>query len=191
MPSLSRPPGPDAPAIVQLGWALRCRREAMPCRRELLAERLAYSVDVVKGVENGTYAARIDRYMGRWVEVFGLDDELRALWARVRDERAATWSDQGRTTNRGRRARGEGQAGAALAARAYAGLGDAKRCGELLQSAWQSMSEADRLPRRSGIDFFDVPRLKGLEGTCLLLLKQPRGAQPVLAEVLALRDPAD
>jgi hypothetical protein len=39
--------------------------------------------------------------------------------------------------------------------------------------------------------FFDRPRLAGFRGTSHLLLGQPKAAQAALADVLALRDPAD
>lgn len=85
MPPRSRPPRPDAPAIAHLGWALRVRRERMPCQREQLGAALGYSADVVKHIENGTYRARIDHFIAEWAKVFGLDDELRALWEQVHD----------------------------------------------------------------------------------------------------------
>jgi transcriptional regulator with XRE-family HTH domain len=92
LPPLSRPPRPDAPPAVRLGWALRQRRDALPLgqrRRSEVAEALGYSLDRVKQVEIGTYPPSVD-YMTRWVKVYGeLDDELAGLWNEVEQERAA------------------------------------------------------------------------------------------------------
>src|SRR5574341_974152 len=89
MPPVSRPPHPDAPAVAHLGWALRVRRQQQPLKREQVAEALGYSIDVVKNVENGTYRANVDHYLAAWARVYGLDEELRDLWARVQEARAA------------------------------------------------------------------------------------------------------
>ena len=67
MPASPSPPSDDAPAVVRLGYMLRLRREAMPGirNRQQLAERLDYSWEVVRDVENGRYRARLQRYMTR------------------------------------------------------------------------------------------------------------------------------
>jgi hypothetical protein len=83
----SGPPDPDAPPAAHLGWALRVRRQQMPCKREQVAEALGYSADVVKQIENGTYRASVEHYIAEWARVYGLDDELRELWERVREAR--------------------------------------------------------------------------------------------------------
>jgi hypothetical protein len=85
MPPRSYPPRPNAPAVAQLGWALRVRREKMPRNREQVGAALGYSADVVKQIENGTYRARVDHFIAGWAKVFGLDDELRALWEQVHE----------------------------------------------------------------------------------------------------------
>jgi tetratricopeptide (TPR) repeat protein len=59
----------------------------MPCKREQVAEALGYSADVVKQIENGTYRASVEHYIAEWARVYGLDDELRELWERVREAR--------------------------------------------------------------------------------------------------------
>jgi Helix-turn-helix domain len=87
MPPPSRPPPPDAPVTARLGWLLRVRRMKLPASREQVAEALNYSPDVVKRVENGTYGASLDGYMTRWAAVYGVDEELHALWDRVVTER--------------------------------------------------------------------------------------------------------
>jgi hypothetical protein len=87
MPPPSRPPPPDAPVTVRLGWQFRIRRMKMPASREQVAEALNYSPDVVKRIENGTYGANLDGYMTRWATVYGVDEELRALWDRALGER--------------------------------------------------------------------------------------------------------
>ncbi|MPZ89857.1 MAG: hypothetical protein GEU81_17765 [Nitriliruptorales bacterium] len=91
MPPSPLPPPADAPAVVRLGWALRRRREAMPGvrSRERLAERLGYSVAVIKDVENGVYRAGLHRFLTRWEQVFTLDPELQALWNQTRTEHTA------------------------------------------------------------------------------------------------------
>jgi hypothetical protein len=59
----------------------------MPASRQQVAEALNYSPDVVKRVENATYGANVDGYMTRWANVYGVDEELRALWDRALEER--------------------------------------------------------------------------------------------------------
>jgi len=70
-------------AALELGRALRTRREALPATRPRAAEALGYSADRVRQVETGRYPPGVD-YMARWVAVYGeLDQELRGLWDRV------------------------------------------------------------------------------------------------------------
>jgi tetratricopeptide (TPR) repeat protein len=80
---------------------------------------------------------------------------------------------------------------AALEARAHAGLGDAAASLAALSRADRAIEHAGRAGGRFANDFFDQPRLAGLRGTSHLLLGQPKAAQAALADVLALRDPAD
>jgi tetratricopeptide (TPR) repeat protein len=84
-------------AAIQLGRALRSRREAWPATRAQTAERLGYSVDRVRQVETGSYPPGVE-YMARWAEIFGeLDSSLRALWdgllAEQRDQRGGISPD--------------------------------------------------------------------------------------------------
>jgi hypothetical protein len=80
---------------------------------------------------------------------------------------------------------------AALEARAYAGLGDAAASLAAIVRAEQAIERAEPSGGRFATDFFDRPRLAGFRGTSHLLLGQPKAAQVALADVLALRDPAD
>jgi tetratricopeptide (TPR) repeat protein len=80
---------------------------------------------------------------------------------------------------------------AALEARAHAGLGDASASLNALRLAEHAIEHAGPAGGRFANDFFDQPRLAGLRGTSHLLLGQPKAAQAALADVLALRDPAD
>jgi hypothetical protein len=80
---------------------------------------------------------------------------------------------------------------AALKAKAYAGLGDAKRCANALERAEHALTRRTSGENAPGTDFFDVPRLAGFQGTCYLLLGQPKAAREALANVLALRSPTD
>lgn len=79
----------------------------------------------------------------------------------------------------------------ALEARARAGVGDERGCRSAMGEADRTLRRATQASRRPGIDFFDAPRLKGIEGTCWLLLGRSRKARLALDEALALRDPAD
>jgi hypothetical protein len=81
---------------------------------------------------------------------------------------------------------------AALEARAHAGLGDAAASRAALGRADHAIERAEPEGGRFATDFFDRPRLAGFRGTSHLLLGQPKAAaQAALADVLALRDPAD
>jgi tetratricopeptide (TPR) repeat protein len=80
---------------------------------------------------------------------------------------------------------------AALEAKAHAGLGDSAGSLAALARAEHAIERAEPADSRLGTDFFDRPRLVGFRGTCHLLLGQPQAAQAALADVLALRDPAD
>jgi hypothetical protein len=80
---------------------------------------------------------------------------------------------------------------AALEARAHAGLGDAPASLAALGRADRAIERAEPAGGRFANDFFDRPRLAGFRGTRHLLLGQPKAAQAALADVLALRDPAD
>ena len=80
---------------------------------------------------------------------------------------------------------------AALEARAQAGLGDAAASLAALRRADRAIERAEPEGGRFANDFFDRPRLAGFRGTSHLLLGQPKAAQAALADVLALRDPAD
>jgi tetratricopeptide (TPR) repeat protein len=80
---------------------------------------------------------------------------------------------------------------ASLKARAHAAVGDRAGCDEALGVAYDAMAATEGLERRPETDFFDLPRLDGLKGTCLLLLRQPEKAQPVLEDVLVRRDPSN
>jgi tetratricopeptide (TPR) repeat protein len=80
---------------------------------------------------------------------------------------------------------------AALEARAHAGLGDAAASRAALGRADRAIERAEPEGGRFANDFFDRPRLAGFRGTSHLLLGQPKAAQAALADVLALRDPAD
>jgi hypothetical protein len=80
---------------------------------------------------------------------------------------------------------------AALEAKAHAGLGDARASLTALGRAEQAIEGAEPAGGRFDTDFFDHPRLVGFRGVCHLLLRQPKAAQAALADVLALRDPAD
>jgi tetratricopeptide (TPR) repeat protein len=80
---------------------------------------------------------------------------------------------------------------AALEARAHAGLGDAAASLAALGRADRVIERAEPEGGRFANDFFDRPRLAGFRGTSHLLLGQPKAAQAALADVLALRDPAD
>jgi tetratricopeptide (TPR) repeat protein len=80
---------------------------------------------------------------------------------------------------------------AALEARAQAGLGDAAASLAALGRADRAIERAEPAGGRFANDFFDRPRLAGFRGTSHLLLGQPKAAQVALADVLALRDPAD
>lgn len=72
---------------MHLGAVLRARREGLLLSREEVADRTAYSVTVVKKVENGDYLPKLTNFVTRWVEVFGPpDDELRGLWEQVQAE---------------------------------------------------------------------------------------------------------
>jgi hypothetical protein len=80
---------------------------------------------------------------------------------------------------------------AALEARAQAGLGEAAGSLAALARADRAIERAEPAGGRFATDFFDRPRLAGFRGTSHLLLGQPKAAQAALADVLALRDPAD
>jgi hypothetical protein len=80
---------------------------------------------------------------------------------------------------------------AALEARAHAGLGDSAASLAALGRADRAIERAEPEGGRFANDFFDRPRLAGFQGTSHLLLGQPKVAQAALADVLALRDPAD
>ena len=80
---------------------------------------------------------------------------------------------------------------AALEARAQAGLDDASASLAALGRADRAIERAEPAGGRFANDFFDRPRLAGFRGTSHLLLGQPKAAQAALADVLALRDPAD
>jgi hypothetical protein len=80
---------------------------------------------------------------------------------------------------------------AAMEARAHAGLGDAHSSLAALGRAEAAIERAEPDGGPFGTDFFDLPRLAGFRGTCHLLLRQPQAAQAALADVLALRSPAD
>jgi hypothetical protein len=80
---------------------------------------------------------------------------------------------------------------AALEARAQAGVGDAAASGAALVRADRAIEQAEPTGGRFGTDFFDRPRLAGFRGSSHLLLGQSKLAQAALANVLALRDPAD
>jgi transcriptional regulator with XRE-family HTH domain len=80
---------------------------------------------------------------------------------------------------------------AAMAARAHAGLGDARSSLAALGQAEAAIERAEPNGGPFGTDFFDLPRLAGFRGTCHLLLGQPQAAMAALAEVLALRSPTD
>jgi tetratricopeptide (TPR) repeat protein len=80
---------------------------------------------------------------------------------------------------------------AALEARAQAGLGDAAASLTALGRADRAIERAKPEGGRFANDFFDQLRLVGFRGTSHLLLGQPKAAQEALADVLALRDPAD
>jgi hypothetical protein len=80
---------------------------------------------------------------------------------------------------------------AALEARAHAGLGDAAASLAALNRADRAIERAEPEGGRFANDFLDRPRLAGFRGTSHLLLGQPKPAQAALADVLALRDPAD
>jgi tetratricopeptide (TPR) repeat protein len=80
---------------------------------------------------------------------------------------------------------------AALEAKAYAGLGDAKRSAAALVRAERALARPPAAGSRLGTDFFDVPRLVGFRGASHLLLDEPKAARQALAEVLALRSPTD
>jgi hypothetical protein len=80
---------------------------------------------------------------------------------------------------------------AAMEARAHAGLGDARSSLAALGRAEAAIERAEPDGGPFGTDFFDLPRLAGFRGTCHLLLRQPQAAQAALADVLALRSPAD
>jgi tetratricopeptide (TPR) repeat protein len=80
---------------------------------------------------------------------------------------------------------------AALEARAHAGLGDVAASRIALGRADRAMERAEPEGGRFATDFFDRPRLAGFRGSSHLLLGQPKAAQAALADVLALRDPAD
>ena len=62
---------------------------------------------------------------------------------------------------------------------------------EALARADRAIERAEPAGGRFTNDFFDRPRLAGFRGTSHLLLGQPKAAQAALADVLALRDPAD
>jgi transcriptional regulator with XRE-family HTH domain len=79
----------------------------------------------------------------------------------------------------------------ALAARARAGVGDEYGSRRAMGEASRALEKATQASRRPGTDFFDVPRLRGIEGTCWLLLGRSGKAHVALDEALALRDPAD
>jgi hypothetical protein len=74
---------------------------------------------------------------------------------------------------------------AAMEAKAHAGLGDAMACSEALGGATDAIEHAGSPENRLGTDFFDMPRLLAIKGTCALLLRQPKAAQVALAEGLA------
>jgi hypothetical protein len=80
---------------------------------------------------------------------------------------------------------------AAMEARAHAGLGDARSSLAALGRAEAAIERAEPDGGPFGTDFFDLPRLTGFRGTCYLLLRQPQAAKAALADVLALRSPAD
>jgi transcriptional regulator with XRE-family HTH domain len=80
---------------------------------------------------------------------------------------------------------------AAMAARAHAGLGDARSSLVALGQAEAAIERAEPNGGPFGTDFFDLPRLAGFRGTCHLLLGQPQEAMAALADVLTLRSPAD
>jgi len=80
---------------------------------------------------------------------------------------------------------------AAMEARAHAGLGDAGSSLAALGHAEAAIERAQPDGGPLGTDFFDRPRLAGFRGTCHLLLGQPQAARAALADVLALRSPAD
>jgi hypothetical protein len=80
---------------------------------------------------------------------------------------------------------------AALEARAQAGLGDPAASLAALSRADRAIERAEPAGGRFANDFFDRPRLAGFRGTSHLLLGQSKPAQAALADVLALRDPAD
>jgi transcriptional regulator with XRE-family HTH domain len=79
----------------------------------------------------------------------------------------------------------------ALAARARAGVGDEDGCRRAIGEASRTLDRATPASRRPGTDFFDAPRLRGIDGTCWLLLGRSNTARNALDEALALRDPAD
>jgi hypothetical protein len=79
---------------------------------------------------------------------------------------------------------------AALEARAQAGVGAAASVAALIR-ADQAIERAEPAGGRFATDFFDRPRLAGFRGTSHLLLGQSKPAQAALADVLALRHPAD
>jgi tetratricopeptide (TPR) repeat protein len=80
---------------------------------------------------------------------------------------------------------------AAMEARAHAGLGDVQSSLSALGRAEAAIERAEPDGGPFGTDFFDLPRLAGFRGTCHLLLGQPQAARAALADVLALRSPAD
>jgi tetratricopeptide (TPR) repeat protein len=80
---------------------------------------------------------------------------------------------------------------AAMEARAHAGLGDAGSSLAALGRAEAAIERARPDGGPLGTDFFDLPRLAGFRGTCHLLLGQSQAARSALADVLALRSPAD
>jgi transcriptional regulator with XRE-family HTH domain len=65
---------------------------------------------------------------------------------------------------------------AAMAARAHAGLGDARSSLVALGQAGAAIERAEPNGGPFGTDFFDLPRLAGFRGTCHLLLGQPQAA---------------
>jgi hypothetical protein len=72
---------------------------------------------------------------------------------------------------------------AAMEAKAYAGLGDARACSEALGQATDAIDHAGPPESRLGTDFLDVPRLLAFKGACALLLRQPKAARAALPRV--------
>lgn len=84
----------------------------------------------------------------------------------------------------------------ALSARAQAAVADERQrthaaASDVMRAIDDAHAYLDSAGETSGIDFFDSPRLAGMAGTALLMLRDTRSARELLVEALDGRAPGD